>query len=135
MSKIITFFVKNNDFSEYSNRCRRKIFEGPGVANRINSQSIHEHNYVQEHMEGIDEELLGSRETEFFKESPKKIVNKVESPDLRMMFSMNPYQGCEHGCVYCYARNAHNYWGFSAGLDFETKIIVNPKRRNYWRNS
>ena len=41
-----------------------------------------------------------------------------------MEFSMNPYQGCEHGCVYCYARNTHEYWGYSAGLDFEKRILV-----------
>lgn len=55
---------------------------------------------------------------------PKTILNKVDSPDIGMAWSMNPYQGCEHGCVYCYARNSHNYWGYSAGLEFEQKILV-----------
>ncbi len=55
---------------------------------------------------------------------PKTIVNKVTSPDVGMGYSLNPYQGCEHGCVYCYARNTHEYWGYSAGLDFEQKILV-----------
>jgi DNA repair photolyase len=54
----------------------------------------------------------------------KTIVNKVPSPDIGMEYSMNPYQGCEHGCVYCYARNTHPYWGYDAGLDFESKILV-----------
>jgi DNA repair photolyase len=55
---------------------------------------------------------------------PKTIVNKVTSPDVGMGYSLNPYQGCEHGCVYCYARNTHEFWGYSAGLDFEQKILV-----------
>lgn len=55
---------------------------------------------------------------------PKTILNKVTSPDIGPAWSMNPYQGCEHGCIYCYARPTHNYWGYSAGLDFEQKILV-----------
>ena len=62
--------------------------------------------------------------TQYMEQEVKTIVNKVESPDVGMMYSMNPYAGCEHGCIYCYARNVHEYWGYSAGLDFERKIIV-----------
>lgn len=62
--------------------------------------------------------------TKIIEVQAKTIINKVDSPDLPFSFSMNPYQGCEHGCVYCYARNTHSYWGYSAGLDFEQKILV-----------
>jgi DNA repair photolyase len=57
-------------------------------------------------------------------ETPVKIISKVKSPDVPMMQSMNPYQGCEHACIYCCARNSHEFWDFSAGLDFESKIMV-----------
>lgn len=80
--------------------------------------------YVTEHLEGLDEPFLQNSKTEYFRESPKKIINKVTSPDLGLSYSMNPYQGCEHGCIYCYARNTHAYWGYGAGLDFERKIII-----------
>lgn len=76
------------------------------------------------HDEGIDLPADKRKSTQIIYEHPQKIVNKVNSPDLPMSYSLNPYQGCEHGCVYCYARNTHEYWGFSAGEDFETKIIV-----------
>lgn len=80
--------------------------------------------YVTDHIEGLDEPLLENPKTQIFHETPKNILNRVDSPDLGFGFSMNPYQGCEHGCIYCYARNTHEYYGFSAGLDFESKIIV-----------
>jgi len=62
--------------------------------------------------------------TQYQEVFPKTFVNKVHSPDVEMGYSANPYQGCEHGCIYCYARNSHEYWGYSAGLDFEKKILV-----------
>ncbi|MGI9542471.1 MAG: PA0069 family radical SAM protein [Cyclobacteriaceae bacterium] len=99
-----------------------------GRGSQINTHNPYlKQKYVTEHAEGLDEDLIGKRKTELFYEHPRKIVSITNSPDLGLMHSINPYQGCEHGCVYCYARNSHQYWGFSAGLDFESKIIVKPK--------
>ncbi len=79
---------------------------------------------TKEHIEAIDDWEESNTPTQYLEQSSKTIVNKVESPDVGMGYSMNPYAGCEHGCIYCYARNVHEYWGYSAGLDFERKIII-----------
>ncbi len=79
-----------------------------------------------EHPEGIDEEVPPEAHTQTYLDTPKRILSKVDSPDIPNIYSINPYQGCEHGCIYCYARNSHEYWGFSAGLDFEQKIVIKP---------
>lgn len=98
-----------------------------GRGSQINTDNKYlKHRYVTEHEEMLDEPLLSNEKTQIYYEHPKKIVNVVKSPDIPGMYSMNPYQGCEHGCIYCYARNTHEYWGYSAGLDFERKIIAKP---------
>lgn len=62
--------------------------------------------------------------TIFYRDASKTILAKNDSPDLSFTYSINPYRGCEHGCIYCYARPSHEYLGFSSGIDFETKIMV-----------
>ena len=70
-----------------------------------------------------DDEKSGPR-TMFFADGSKSILSRNDSPDVGFEYSVNPYRGCEHGCVYCYARPTHEYLGFSAGLDFESRIMV-----------
>ena len=64
--------------------------------------------------------------TEVSVETPRKVITRNSSPDLSFDRSLNPYRGCEHGCIYCYARPSHAYLGLSPGLDFETKLIARP---------
>src|SRR5438876_7765584 len=64
------------------------------------------------------------RQTEFFRDGTKTIITRNNSPDVGFETSVNPYRGCEHGCIYCFARPTHEYLGLSAGLDFESKIMV-----------
>ncbi|MCL5266490.1 MAG: PA0069 family radical SAM protein [Bacteroidetes bacterium] len=72
-----------------------------------------------------DEDPLEKKiETRFYRDTSKTILAKNDSPDVPFTYSLNPYRGCEHGCIYCYARPSHEYLGFSSGLDFESKIMV-----------
>jgi DNA repair photolyase len=77
-----------------------------------------------------DEEFLDEQRwhrTEFFVDDTQSIVTKNDSPDVSFNYSLNAYRGCAHGCAYCYARPTHEYFGLSAGLDFETKIFVKQR--------
>ncbi len=74
----------------------------------------------------IDEEALPTKR-EVIIDKTKTILARNTSPDIPFDRSINPYRGCEHGCIYCFARPTHCYLGYSAGLDFETKIHVKPR--------
>jgi len=102
----------------------KDVFKGRG--SRISPKNPYlKREEVILHEEGIDEEkYLDKPVTKFFTENSVNALSKNDSPDLPLDYSVNPYQGCEHGCIYCYARNSHQYWGFDAGLGFETNIVV-----------
>src|SRR5262245_61199600 len=62
--------------------------------------------------------------TVFLRDASRSAITHNQSPDVGFESSLNPYRGCEHGCIYCFARPFHEYLGFSAGLDFETRVMV-----------
>jgi DNA repair photolyase len=72
----------------------------------------------------LETEERPQRGTQYFRDETKSVITRNSSPDVGFETSLNPYRGCEHGCIYCYARPTHEYLGFSAGLDFESKIMV-----------
>lgn len=79
--------------------------------------------------EDYDEEYGGGRRiaTEYYADESQSIISENESPDIPFRYSVNPYRGCAHGCAYCYARPTHEYLGWSAGLDFQTRVLVKQR--------
>lgn len=96
--------------------------QGRGARQNIPNQ--YERLHVQIDPGELDEDERRSVETKYFRDPSESILSKNESPDVPFTYSLNPYRGCEHGCPYCFARPTHEYWGLSAGLDFESKIFV-----------
>jgi DNA repair photolyase len=95
------------------------------------ARSNHTGRFEAERREEVDDgwEGLGDLEafkTEVYEEPARTIITRNDSPDISFDRSINPYRGCEHGCIYCYARPTHCYLGHSAGLDFETKLYAKP---------
>lgn len=88
---------------------------------RIRFETLTREVFNDDWTSGADERQIS---TQYFRDASNTILTKNESPDLGFTFGLNPYRGCEHGCIYCYARPTHEYLGFSSGLDFETKIMV-----------
>lgn len=101
----------------------REYIKGRGA--QIHSTNKFEKNqFIKAHWEGIDEDIIPDKKTTYLEVFPKSIVNLVESADIPIAYSVNPYQGCEHGCIYCYARESHQYWGYNSGLAFEQNVLV-----------
>lgn len=101
-----------------------RLIRGRGTAlNPINrfEQIIVEANLDDEEFQPSFEKQIP---TQYFRDTSRTIITTNDSPDIPFEASINPYRGCEHGCIYCYARPTHEYFGLSAGLDFESKIFV-----------
>ncbi|OUR98129.1 radical SAM protein [Flavobacteriales bacterium 33_180_T64] len=106
---------------------KKSILKGRGAQGNIHNRFFElSHELRDDFLEfcAKEGEEVDQNKTQYLPVFPKTIVNKVASPDVGMAYSMNMYQGCEHGCIYCYARNSHEFWGFSAGLDFERRILI-----------
>lgn len=74
--------------------------------------------------DALDAGDIAARKTVYLQDHSRSIITRHDSPDVMIEASINPYRGCEHGCSYCFARPTHEYLGFSAGLDFESRIVV-----------
>jgi DNA repair photolyase len=98
-----------------------KVIKGRGASD--NPVNRFEGHYVEYEQDEVTGEIPRAK-TQLFADSTKSFISFNKSPDVSFEASINPYRGCEHGCVYCYARPYHEYLGFSSGLDFESKIMV-----------
>lgn len=110
--------------SDLKPQSSEQLVRGRGTAlnptNRF-EQIIVEANLDNEELEPFSEKQIP---TQYFRDTSRTIITTNDSPDIPFEASINPYRGCEHGCVYCYARPTHEYFGLSSGLDFESKIFV-----------
>lgn len=101
----------------------KQSIRGRGTAD--NPANRYDRLYIESDPDEITAESARPK-TCFYKDHSNSLLSRNDSPDIPFNYSVNPYRGCEHGCVYCYARPTHEYLGFSAGLDFETRIMVKP---------
>lgn len=115
----------SESFSKFTGAKGRGAVENPG--NRFEQLEVEPDPDALEDLQASDPEFEIPRpKTLYYRDDSQSIISRNSSPDIGFNASLNPYRGCEHGCSYCYARPSHEYLGFSAGLDFETRIMVKP---------
>lgn len=108
-----------------SHRGRGSIQSPP---NRFERLSVESDDGAWEEIAKVDPDFEPRRiRTEFLRDETRSIITSNQSPDIGFTHSLNPYRGCEHGCAYCYARPYHEYLGYNAGIDFETKLLVKER--------
>jgi len=116
-----------------SNRGGKGKSQGRGAG--YNPANRFERTSYEQDEDWYDDPEEPQQRTVFIADNTKSILATNESPDLGFDVSLNPYRGCEHGCIYCYARPFHEYLGYSSGLDFETKILVKENAPELLRNA
>lgn len=107
------------------NNITQKIIKNRGASSNPEGrfESLKNETYDDGWYTDHEDETLPALETTLLQDNAKSVITRNDSPDIGFDQSINPYRGCEHGCIYCYARPAHAYMNMSSGLDFETKIF------------
>ena len=102
-----------------------QLEKGRGATlNRVGRFERQAHHAIDDGWGGLDIDLHTPATTDLYADSSRSIIARNKSPDIPFERSINPYRGCEHGCIYCYARPTHHFLGLSSGLDFETQIYI-----------
>src|ERR1700734_2829985 len=112
---------------QFADGVRNGAWKGRGTAQNPANRFDREHTEPFDDGWDLPEEAPQRPQTQLMRDATRSIIARNESPDIGFDRSINPYRGCEHGCIYCFARPTHAYLGLSPGLDFETKILFKPE--------
>lgn len=122
-----------NNIMDSSRTINPTPLKGRGALSNADSRYRHTHSEAVD--DGWEAQEIPSLHTTVSLDASKSILSRNDSPDIPFEQSLNPYRGCEHGCIYCYARPSHAYLGLSPGLDFETRLFAKPEAARLLRTA